>query len=144
MNLLPYLVILIYALAVIGVIQAIYAFVKKPDWPTFRRSGVTMAGFAWINMLFVFVAFESIFNFVSLVADLSLIWSVTIYIASLVLVYFVTKKLLQGDKFNYEKYVLLVLVPLSIPGITLISRLAKAGSIGVYTPIKWIAIPYFN
>jgi len=128
------------AFAVSFLISVVTAFMGKPSWGQMRVTGVTLALFGWINALFYLAVFEAAYGIISFILNLpswiNIVLSILLFGATSVI--FI--KLSQRTTFKREAFIAVVLVPLSISGVSIIGTAAKEGSLLV-SKYGWLVIP---
>ena len=128
------------AFAVSLLISVVTAFIGKPSWGQMRVTGVTLALFAWINALFYLAIFEAAFGVISFILNfpiwINIVLSLLLFGAASVI--FI--QLSQRSTFKPEAFIAIVLVPLSISGVSIIGTAAKEGSLLV-SKYGWLVIP---
>ena len=115
--------------ALLVLISVVTAFMGKPSWGQMRVMGVTLALFGWINALFYFAVFQSALGLISFILNfpiwIDIVFSLLLFIAGSII--FI--QLSGRSTFKPAAFMAVVLVPLSISGVSIIGTAAKDGSL---------------
>ena len=121
-------------------ISVLTALMGKPSWGQMRVMGVTLALFGWINALFYFAVFQAAFGIISLILNLPIWIDIVLSVLLLVAASVIFIQLSQRATFKPEAFIAVVLVPLSISGVSIIGTASKEGSLLV-SKYGWLVIP---
>jgi hypothetical protein len=128
------------AFAVSFLVSVVTAFMGKPSWGQMRVTGVTLALFGWINALFYLAVFEAAFGIISFILNLPSWINIALSILLFGAASVIFIQLSQRATFKPEAFIAVVLVPLSISGVSIIGTAAKEGSLLV-SKYGWLVIP---
>jgi len=108
---------------------AIQAFRGKPSWGQARVMGLTATMFIWIQIIFGLVVFESVFGIVSFIINLPLWVDILIALIAIIIIFTIYFKLSKKSTFKPKLFILLILVPLGVPGIHVVAKFTKLGAL---------------
>jgi len=130
-----WIVIIFYSVLLIlllsGFMFVIQVFRGRVSWGQARAMGISATLFLWIEVIFFLVVFESAFGIVSFIVDLPFWVDLLIALMIFLLIGGIFLKLLKRKTFKPALFLLIVLIPLGIPGIHMVAKISKVGGIEI-------------
>lgn len=130
-----WIIVTFYSILVIlllsGLLFAIQALRGRLSWGQARVMGISAALFVWIELIFFLVVFESAFGIISFIIDLPFWLDILIAVIVFLLIGGIFLKLLKRDTFRPALFIPLVLIPLGIPGVHIVAKVAKIGCVDI-------------
>lgn len=130
-------IILILQYVVLGVLILfgmniiINLYKNKPTWGQVRIMGIPFVFFLWIQVIFWIVMAESLYSIVSFIANIPIWIDILISIIILGMILIVFFKVSKNTKFNKALFIPVVLIPLGFPGISVVAKAVKLGSMEI-------------
>lgn len=114
-----------------GLLFAIQAFRGRVSWGQARVMGVSAALFVWIEVIFFLVVFESAFGIVSFIINLPFWVDILVAFIIFLLIGGIVFKLSKRHTFKPALFLPMVLIPLGIPGVYMVAKIAKVGCVEI-------------
>ena len=130
-----WIIIIFYSILLLlllsGLLFAIQAFRGRVSWGQARVMGVSAALFIWIEVIFFLVVFESAFGIVSFIVELPFWVDLLMSLMIFLLIGGIFLKLLKRNTFKPALFLPMVLIPLGIPGVHMVAKIAKVGCVEI-------------
>ena len=109
--------IVLLALGILALACSTLAFVNRIGWGRARRMGVPAIIFTWMTFIYWLVLFKGVYGLASVILELPIWTNIALYLLVFVLSMAIYTILRRREKFRREIFLVMFLVPLSIPGV---------------------------